>query len=334
MGGNREYRNDPPPHHRYESRHGAGNMNRTPEHHSSRYSHDLEEQYPLEDYPQSRRVYTTDRSDKNDRRDYNHSGHSKSRHPADVHQDYPRSRDTKQHMTYESPRHSRDNHEDYAWYNDGGVDERSSYRHSSPSYDTPKRRRDEYPDNSTRYSDRNTNYKRERREKSYHDYNDRPSASDYRENKEFYPDNRIKHKQDKSYQHEEESKRSFHDSHHNYDNKSASKHHLRNETYSRERDIHHSSDYQDDDVQGRYRDRHKSRHHREDIERGHSSKSSENYKGVGYKNKKHSDRSNSKDVHQYHPRSDEQQEPYSSRKRNHGEDREEYSVERKRYVDF
>ena len=136
------------------------------------------------------------------------------------------------------------------------------------------------------------------------------------------------------HQHEEERKKSFHDSHHNYDNISASKHHNHDKKYSHERDIRHSPVYRDDDVQGRYHDRHRSRDHREDRERGHGSKSLEKYKGADYKNKKHSDRSDSKDVYQSHRRNEEQQEPYSSRKRNHDEDREAYSVERKRYVNL
>ena len=79
MSGSRDYRNDPPSHQRMAARQAAASRRLSPEY-SSRPRHEQTNNYPLEDYPQSRRVFTSDRDHKQERRrEYNDDHRSQER---------------------------------------------------------------------------------------------------------------------------------------------------------------------------------------------------------------------------------------------------------------
>ena len=61
MSGNRDYRHDPPSHQRLATRQAAASRKRSPEYPSIQHSSERSSRnYPLEDYPQTRRVFTSD----------------------------------------------------------------------------------------------------------------------------------------------------------------------------------------------------------------------------------------------------------------------------------
>jgi len=123
MSGNRDYRNDPPSHQRLAARQASADRKRSPKYSSARNNHEhTPSQYPLDEYPQSRRVFTTDRNHLQDhRREYNEKHPRQERQPPNYYQRHsPKQRDIidPRRQRSVSPRHSETQVREDRWYND------------------------------------------------------------------------------------------------------------------------------------------------------------------------------------------------------------------------
>merc|ERR1719211_27236 len=177
MSGNRDYRNDPPSHHRLAARQAAANRRRSPEYPSPRNNHEYESnQYPLEEYPQSRRVFTVGRDHMQDyRREYNDKYPHQEREPPNYYKRYsPKPRDPIDHRRPRSisPRHSRTEVSEDRW-NNYHRNIRNPGHRLSPAY------RDK--EGHQRYEERQISPNRDRgRSPKYQE--ERSIRSDYRQN--------------------------------------------------------------------------------------------------------------------------------------------------------
>ena len=328
MSGNRDYTNNPPSHHRHEARHPVGSKKRSPEYHAARHKHEADPNYPLEDYPESRKVYKNDYNDKSAKRKvYNHSNNQKRLRSPQPHQYSPEPRNTMDHRRHDirntiSSRDSSNHHEDYSWYNDEGMDAGPSYRSSSPHYQESRKRRHEDSDTHSSNNIRKSSYKSERHAKEEYDYRDQPGTSDFRETREIHYKDRIRHDENK-YSHDHKEKRREHslDSHHRYDSKVSSRdHHLQSEKYHHKQDRHLSPSLMDDNMQDMYHERRNKREHDED--RRHGVKSTKYYREQEHRKRKHSIREDSKDPYQPHSGTRKMHDSYPNSKGRYNTDKE------------
>ena len=260
MSGNRDYRNDPPSHQRLAARHAEANKKRSPEYSSARNNREYApNQYPLEEYPQSRRVFTTDRDNLQDyRKEYNEkyprlegpSPNFNQRHS-------PKQRDIIDHRRQRpvSPRYSETQVREDRWKNDHRNIANPGHRLSPPYRDRERNHRYEEGRTSPNHNKgRGPNYKEERSMRPDYRPHDYAGTSNARERPERYTENNMKYEYNTSYDRRGTERVRSSVGHHDYEREhtqadriSSKQHPTQNEKYPKNRDRaispNHSKEY-------------------------------------------------------------------------------------------